>query len=114
MEASQTFKDKRSRLTKEQRERVTPELVEEIMEKEKAFFQDWLKNAMFSEKTVKTYQAYPAKIETTEAADIHVKIDEPIQVKQTFLRRVYYHLPVKVQNKVKPIVKNYFKKKAQQ
>lgn len=31
--------------------------VEEIMEKEKAFFQDWLKNAMFSEKTVKTYQA---------------------------------------------------------
>ena len=30
MEASQTFKDKRSRLTKEQRERVTPELVEEI------------------------------------------------------------------------------------
>ena len=33
MEASQTFKDKRSRLTKEQRERVTPELVEEIMEK---------------------------------------------------------------------------------
>ena len=88
--------------------------VEEIMEKEKAFFQDWLKNAMFSEKTVKTYQAYPAKIETTEAADIHVKINEPIQVKQTFLRRVYYHLPVKVQNKVKPIVKNYFKKKAQQ
>lgn len=33
MEASQTFKDRRSRLTKEQRERVTPELVEEIMEK---------------------------------------------------------------------------------
>ena len=62
--------------------------VEEIMEKEKVFFQDWLKNAMFSEKTVKTYQAYPAKIETTEAVDIHVKINEPIQVKQTFLRRV--------------------------
>lgn len=33
MEASQKFQDRRSRLTKEQRQRVTPELVEEIMEK---------------------------------------------------------------------------------
>ena len=67
-----------------------------------------------TEKAEETTRAAASETaETTEAADIHVKINEPIQVKQTFLRRVYYHLPVKVQNKVKPIVKNYIKKRAQ-
>ena len=85
------------------------------METEKKHFHEWLRNVMFSEKDVKTYQAFPVKTEPMIEEDIKLKIDgpEPVQTRPTFLRRVYYHLPSGIQNRVKPIVKNYIKKKAQ-
>ena len=86
-----------------------------IMETEKVRFHEWLNGVMFSEKEVKTYQAFPVKVAPVIEDDIKLKIEgpAPVQARPTFLRRVYYHLPSGIQDRVKPIVKNYIKKKAQ-
>ena len=86
-----------------------------IMETEKVRFHEWLNGVMFSEKEVKTYQAFPVKVAPVIEDDIKLKIEgpAPVQARPTFLRRVYYHLPSGIQDRVKPIVKNYIKKRAQ-
>ena len=75
-------------------------------------FHEWLNGVMFSEKEVKTYQAFPVKVAPVIEDDIKLKIEgpAPVQARPTFLRRVYYHLPSGIQDRVKPIVKNYIKR----
>lgn len=81
--------------------------VNEIMEREVARSAEWLKNAMFSPKKVKTYQSYQVEIEPYEQNDFKHELQKKPQVKQTIPRRVYAHLPVSMQKKIKKIVKNY-------
>lgn len=81
--------------------------VDEIMDREVARSREWLKNAMFSPKKVKTYQSYSTEIEPLEERDFKHELRERPQVKQTFPRRVYAHLPIPMQNKIKKVVKKY-------
>ena len=46
-----------------------------IMETEKVRFHEWLNGVMFSEKEVKTYQAFPVKVAPVIEDDIKLKIE---------------------------------------
>ena len=53
--------------------------------------------AMFSEKVVKTYQAYPVRVEADQEKELVVTKEEIEQVKPTFWRGLLYRLPIGMQ-----------------
>ena len=85
--------------------------VNEILESERERSRKWLEHAMFSEKVVKTYQAYPVRVEADQEKELVVTKEEIEQVKPTFWRGLLYRLPIGMQKKAKKMAKNYVTQK---
>lgn len=83
----------------------------EILESERERSRKWLEHAMFSEKVVKTYQAYPVRVEADQEKELVVTKEEIEQVKPTFWRGLLYRLPIGMQKKLKKWRKTMLHKK---
>ena len=83
----------------------------EILESERERSRKWLEHAMFSEKVVKTYQAYPVRVEADQEKELVVTKEEIEQVKPTIWRGLLYRLHNGMQNKANKMAKNYVTQK---